>query len=40
MDKMGGYWNEETKESLRPDFHTPGHKPHWDYKIKNKPEKD
>ncbi len=33
----GAYWNEKTKESLRPDFHTPGHKPHWDYQNRAKP---
>ncbi len=29
--KGGAYFNGDTDESLRPDFHTPGHKPHWDY---------
>jgi RHS repeat-associated protein len=36
--KQGGYFNDGTEESLRPDFHTPGHKPHWDYEARNKPE--
>ncbi len=27
----GGYFNDQTQESLRPDFHTEGHKKHWDY---------
>ncbi len=36
--REGGYHNEETGESLRPDFHTPGHKHHWDYEVRGKPE--
>lgn len=31
--KQGGYFNPKTRERLRPDFHTPGHKPHWDYET-------
>lgn len=33
----GAYWNDETKESLRPHLDGIGHKPHWDYTPRKGP---
>ena len=33
--KNGAWWNNTTKESLRPALDDPNHGPHWDYQKRN-----